>query len=105
MEGVENYIENKTEEIISSPSFQNIEEEKKKSLRKKINTHLNRMVIETFVNRLDERDARRLTNLIKNSPEKAKKELDKLAASTPDLAKDLEQRIDKEAEKFKSLGV
>ena len=104
MEGVENYIEQKTEEIISSPSFQAIEEEKKKSLKKKINTHLNRMVIETFVNRLDERDARRLTNLIKNSPEKARKELGELAASTSGLSEDLEQRIDKEAKKFKSLG-
>lgn len=105
MEGIENYIEKKTDEIISSPSYSNLSEEKKSSLEKKITTHLNRMVIETFVNRLDERDAKRLSNLIKNSPEKAKKELNKLAASTPCLAEDLEKRIEKEVKQFKSLGL
>ncbi|MGM0439062.1 MAG: hypothetical protein ACQEP3_01350 [Patescibacteria group bacterium] len=102
-ENLENFIDKKVEEILASPSYKNIEEDKRKSLKKEIQDHLERMVIETFVNRLSEEEAEDLNKLMQKDGSRAHKKLKELAFSTPELANDLEQRINREVEKFKSL--
>lgn len=101
---IENYLEQKVKEVINSPGYSSLSDEKKNSLEKKITVHLNRMVIETFVNHLSEENAQKLSNLTKNDPSEAIKKINELAFSTPDLAESLEKRINKEVEKFKSLN-
>ncbi len=100
---VENYINSKVEEILNSPGYKSLTTEKQKKLKKKITIHLKRMILETFVNNLSEEDAQKLSNLVENDPSKAIKKISEMAFSTPDLAEELEKRINKEAEKFKSL--
>ena len=103
MKNVENYIEKKTEEILSSPSYQNLDNKKEEKLRTEINNHLEKMVIETFINRLTDEQAQELNDLMQRKPKRAHDKLRKLAFSTPDLAEDIESRIEKEVKKFKSL--
>jgi hypothetical protein len=100
---VENYINSKVEEILTSPNYKSLSTEKKDVLKKKLDLHLKRMTIETFVNNLTEEDAQKLSNLVENDSSKVLNKINELAFSTPDLAEKLEKRINKEAEKFKSL--
>lgn len=100
---IENYIDTKVKEIISSPSYKDIKEEKRNSLEKDINLHLEKIVIETFINRLSNEEAEELNLSIKKNPEEALEKLRKMAFLTPNLAEDLEKRLTKEVEKFKSL--
>ncbi len=96
---MEDFIEKKVEEVLSSTPYQNISEEKRAELRVKINKHLEGVVLETFINRLSDEEAEELLN----AKEDKLKVLRRLAGSNPDLAKDIEQRVEKEVETFKSL--
>jgi len=103
MENVENYIIKKVEEILTSTCYSSLSSEKKEEMRSKMENHLEKMVIETFINRLTDEQAEKLNNLMQRKPKKAHEKLKELAFSTPDLAEDIESRIEKEVEKFKSL--
>ena len=103
MKNVENYIQNKVEEILNSPTFISIPEEKKGRMRSKMENHLEMMVIETFINRLTTDQAEKLSSLIERKPEEASQKLREFASSNPGLADDLQERIEREVEQFKSL--
>ena len=103
MKNVENYIIKKVEEILRSPSYSSLSNEKKEQMRSKMENHLERMVIETFINRLTDEQAEKLNNLMERKPKEVHSKLRKLAFSTPDLAEDIQSRIETEVEKFKSL--
>ena len=104
MENVENYIIKKVEEILSSPSYSSLSNEKRERMRSKMENHLEKMVIETFINRLTDEQAEKLNDLMQRKPRETHDKLRKLAFSTPDLAKDIQSRIEKEVEQFKSLN-
>ncbi len=103
MDNVDNYIDKKTEEILSSPSYKNLTDKKKEKLQTEISNHLEKMVIETFINRLTDEQAEELNNLMQRKPKRAHEKLKELAFSTPELAEDVQARLQKEVEKFKSL--
>ena len=103
MENVENYIIKKVESILTSPSYSSLSGEKKEEMRAKMENHLERMVIETFINRLTDEEAEKLNDLMKRKPKEAHEKLKELSFSRPELAKDIEERLDREVKKFKSL--
>jgi len=101
--GAETFIEDKTEEILSSPSYKDLDESDKNELREEIKAHLERMVIEIFINRLSSDQAKELNKLARKDGKRALRKLREFSFSSPDLAKDLEETLNKEVEKFKSL--
>ncbi len=104
MKNVDNYILEKVEEILNSPSYASLSDEEKEQMRLKIESHLEKLVLETFVNRLSEYEAKKLNNLLKESPEEAYQKLGEFTTSDPELADDLEKRLTREVDRFKSLG-
>lgn len=100
---LDNLIEDKVEEILSSPSYQSLDNKKREELQLKIEEHLKILILESFVNRLNERQSQKIINLLENNPEEAYKKIREFSVKNEALVEDLEPRINREVEKFKSL--
>ena len=100
---LDDFIQKKTDDILSSPGYQDLTEDEREKLGEKIEDHLEFLILETFVNRITEEEAKRIISLLEDDKERAYKEIRKVSVKNEALIEDLESRINREVEMFKSL--
>lgn len=94
------YLEILVSEILAQPSLQGLTEEKKKEYAEKLRLHFSDLIVETLLNRLEEDKLAEIKNLTKK-PEELEAKLQEYAATVPDLAEDIEERLKRESKALK----
>lgn len=96
----EAYLQGLVTDILNSPMFVNIPEDQKITLSEKIKNHLNGVVIDAIVDRLNSEQLNAIKDLPADSPEMEEK-IEEFAAQMPNLADELEQKLNQAVENLK----
>jgi len=96
-------IESLIDDLMAGPGYKDLSAEKKTAMADKLRGHIEGLIIESFINRLTEEQAKELRELL-TSPEALEEKFEVYAATIPGLAQDVEGRIRREFEMLKALA-
>lgn len=86
--------------ILSDESLKSLTDEEKKAYREKLKGHFDTLILETLLNRLDEKQVAELHSL-GDRPEELEAKLEEYASLVPGLIEDIEDRLKNEFEALK----
>ena len=98
------YVTSLTTGIVTSAGYSQLAPPEQTELTKKLEAHFESLIIETFLNRIDPDAAEELQVLLESDEEKAFDRIEEMAAVTPGLLQDIEDRLSREAQVWRELG-
>lgn len=98
-----NYIETSVKGVLDSPGYLTLGGDEREKLTESLKEHFGDMILETFMNRLTDDQAKEVQNNLSN-PSILEEKFAEYAAQIPELAQDIEDRLGREAEMLKSLA-
>ncbi len=97
------YIDSLISDVLSSPGYKDLSEEKKLSIKEKLEDHFQSLVIDTTLNRLTKDQMQELKKVMEEDESKMEEKMEEFASTIPLLAADIESRLDQEVEALKRL--
>lgn len=99
-EKLDAYIESLVLGIMVDPELSNLPQQEKEQYQQKLRDHFHSLIIDTLLNRLAPEQLSEIEK-IKDQPELMEEKMEEYAASVPNLAKDIEERLTREVEAMK----
>jgi len=101
---IQDMIDSMIKEVLSAPGYQSVSEAERQKIESRLNEHLQNLVLDTLLNRLDKEQSRELSQLVESgSEEDLESKISVLSAKVPNLAQDIEERLKQEVELLKKL--
>jgi len=89
------YIESMVVTVLESPILKDLPPEKKKAIADKISIHMDDLILETLLNRLNKQQLDDVKSSLKN-PDELEKKIEFYASSVPMFYDDLNNRLQRE---------
>lgn len=99
-EKLDAYIESLVSEIMADPGLNNLPQQEKDQYAQRLRDHFNKLIMDTLLNRLSPEQLSEIEK-IKDQPELLEDKIEEYAASVPNLAQDIEERLNREVEAMK----
>ena len=99
-----NFVTDLVVSIVDSSAYRNLPTKERAELTEKLDDHFEVMIIETFLNRIDPDDAEELQELMEKDEARALERMEEIAAVTPGLIQDIQDRLKREAQVWLELG-
>lgn len=100
---IEEYIDGLVNEALGASVFASLSPEQKEEVKNKLYNHFYQVILDTTIDNLNEEQVSQLEVLDPESPEMEEK-IRLFAAQIPNLAQEMEQKLDEEVEKIKQTG-
>ncbi len=97
------YIASSVNQVVDSPSYAGLDKGEKAKISKNLEEHFGNLIIETFINRLDDAQVKELGEHA-SKQKFLEEKFTEYAALIPDLATDIEDRLGREVEALKLLA-
>lgn len=99
-EKLDAYIESLVLGIMADPELSNLPQQEKDQYAQRLRDHFNKLIMDTLLNRLSPEQLAEIEKL-KDNQEEMENKIEEYAASVPNLAKDIEERLNREVEAMK----
>lgn len=99
-EKLDAYIESLVLGIMADPELSNLPQQEKEQYKQKLRDHFHSLIIDTLLNRLEPEQLSEIEK-IKDQPQVLEEKIEEFAASVPNLARDIEERLAREVEAMK----
>lgn len=94
------YIESLVLGIMADPGLNILPQQEKDQYAQRLRDHFNKLIMDTLLNRLAPEQLAEIEKL-KENPQELENKIEEYAASTPNLAQDIEDRLNREFETMK----
>lgn len=99
-EKLDAYIESLIAAVMANPGLTAMAEQEKQQYKQKLRDHFHSLIIDTLLNRLEPEQLSEVEK-IKDNPQALEEKIEEFAASVPNLAQDIEERLTREVEAMK----
>jgi hypothetical protein len=96
-------VETLIQELLASSTYGAMSVKDKEETADTLRGHVERLILETFLNRLDDEKVKELRGLM-NDSEKMEEKFTEYAALIPGLAEDIEERVKREFQVLKAIS-
>lgn len=98
------YLDGLIAEVLTAPGYQSLSADDQAAIKTKLTGHFQNMIMETMINRLSEDQVAELERAAADDPDKLTETTERIAATIPGLAIDIEERLKREAANLQKLG-
>jgi hypothetical protein len=98
------YIDSLVATVLASPGYAELPTDKRESIRAKLDSHFQKLLVETALNRMTDEQIDEFEHLVRDRPENAITRLEFIASTIPGVAQDIEERLEREVARLQSLA-